>query len=68
MRRALITIILIGIFIIIEWQGREYKFAFENIKFVRFRPIRWFSYTIILLAIYFCGNFNETVEFIYFQF
>ncbi|TQO38574.1 D-alanyl-lipoteichoic acid acyltransferase DltB (MBOAT superfamily) [Arenibacter algicola] len=68
MRGALITIILIGIFILIEWQGREYKFALENIKSIRLRSIRWISYIIILLAIYFYGNFDETVEFIYFQF
>ncbi|CAN0494519.1 unnamed protein product, partial [Scytosiphon promiscuus] len=53
MRGALITIILIGIFILIEWQGREYKFALENIKSIRLRSIRWISYIIILLAIYF---------------
>lgn len=68
MRRALVTIILIGIFMCIEWRGREYKFALENIQSVKLKPIRWFSYTIILLAIYFYGNFDETIEFIYFQF
>jgi alginate O-acetyltransferase complex protein AlgI len=68
MGRALTTIILIVIFVFVEWQGREYQYALENIKSVRLKPIRWLSYTSILIAIYFYGNFDETIEFIYFQF
>jgi len=62
------TIILIVIFILIEWQGRENQYAIEGIGKVNSKSIRWISYIIILLAIYFYGNFGENVEFIYFQF
>ncbi|MCD9855259.1 MBOAT family protein [Epilithonimonas sp. JDS] len=62
------TIILIVIFLLIEWQGRENQYAIQGIGKVNSKSIRWISYIIILLAIYFYGNFGENVEFIYFQF
>lgn len=68
MDNILTTTILIGLFLLVEWQGRENEYALENIKKVNFKPFRWFGYIIILLTIYFYGNFGETVEFIYFQF
>ena len=64
----LTTTVLISVFLLVEWQGRENEYALENIKKVNLKPIRWFCYIIILLTIYFYGNFGKTVEFIYFQF
>src|SRR5690606_21672268 len=61
-------ILLIMFFVLIEWFGREGQYALDIIKSVRLLYIRWLSYSIILLVIYFYGNFDETVEFIYFQF
>lgn len=67
-RGYLFTLVLICIFVIIEWLGRADQFALENIKTLSLRPIRWFIYVCILIAIYLFGNFDTTVEFIYFQF
>jgi len=68
MSEALTTIILVVIFMIVEWIGRENQYALEIIKTVRSKVIRWWFYLVILLTVYFYGNFGETVEFIYFQF
>jgi alginate O-acetyltransferase complex protein AlgI len=57
---------LIGIFFIIEWLGREYKYAIENISFLRLRIFRWaIYYSIICLLFFFQG---KQQGFIYFQF
>jgi alginate O-acetyltransferase complex protein AlgI len=65
---ALTTVILIVIFVIVEWIGRENEYALEMLKNVGSKIIRWSIYLVILLTIYFYGNFGETVEFIYFKF
>ncbi|NCD41335.1 MAG: MBOAT family protein [Bacteroidia bacterium] len=68
MRRALITISLTGIFLLIEWLGREGEYAIENIiTFFKNNIVRWGIYIIIGLSIFIFGNFNKT-EFIYFAF
>ena len=68
MENIFTTSVLITIFLLIEWKGRENQYALEGLKNVNLKPIRWLSYVFILLAIYFYGNFGDTVEFIYFQF
>jgi len=66
MYKALITIILICIFIIIEWIGREGNYAIEKLGIKLKRPMRYAIYYIIIIAIFwFWGNEQE---FIYFQF
>lgn len=62
------TIVLVVIFLLVEWQGRENKYALEGMNKINRKAVRWFSYIIILLTIYFYGYFGENVEFIYFQF
>ncbi|SDH02697.1 MBOAT family O-acyltransferase [Psychroflexus sediminis] len=66
MRNALITIILIGIFVIIEWLGREQKFAIENIGFKLNKPLRHITYYAIIIAIFWFAGKEQ--QFIYFQF
>ncbi|MFC4163199.1 MBOAT family O-acyltransferase [Epilithonimonas zeae] len=61
-------IVLLIIFIITEWRGRENKYALERLKIIKSKTLRWIIYILVLLSIYFYGNFGETVEFIYFQF
>lgn len=60
-------LILLLLFILMEWIGREQKYAlqFETVKWNR--PIRWSVYLFIVFLI---GNFMVTEEtpFIYFQF
>lgn len=63
-----ITFVLLALFVLIEWIGREGQFAIENIEVVKSKVVRWSLYTSILLVLYFFGAFDVTIEFIYFQF
>lgn len=63
-----ITILLIIIFLVVEWFGREQQYAIAHLGVKWKRPLRWVAYYLIILTIYFFGNFSETIEFIYFQF
>lgn len=67
MSSALTTIILVAIFVLVEWQGREGQYAISEIGQKWNRPIRWTIYSLIIFAI---GMFMPSVEspFIYFQF
>ena len=67
MGKALITIIFIAIFIMIEWHGREGQFAIDNLGVTWKRPLRWGFYAFLIFMI---GMFMQTEEtpFIYFQF
>ncbi len=61
------TVILLAvIFMIIEWFGREDKYALEKFGLKWKAPIRWTFYYVLILAILFMGG--EQQEFIYFQF
>jgi D-alanyl-lipoteichoic acid acyltransferase DltB (MBOAT superfamily) len=63
---ALITIILIVFFIIIEWKGREGEYAIAHLGLKWRKPLRWSLYiSIVFLVIIFGGTQQE---FIYFQF
>ncbi|WP_298900163.1 MBOAT family O-acyltransferase [uncultured Psychroserpens sp.] len=59
-------IILIITFSIVEWLGRENKYGIECLPANKF--LRWLIYIILIIVIYFFGNFSEEIEFIYFQF
>jgi len=65
---ALITILLIIGFMIIEWFGRDGQYAISKIDIPFNRFSRWSFYVCMVLVIYFTGNFYESIEFIYFQF
>jgi D-alanyl-lipoteichoic acid acyltransferase DltB (MBOAT superfamily) len=67
MRLALTTIILIGVFIIVEWIGRNKQFAIQNLSLVKNKYLRYGFYLCIIILIMSLGNFNEN-SFIYFQF
>jgi D-alanyl-lipoteichoic acid acyltransferase DltB (MBOAT superfamily) len=62
------TIVLIVIFTLIEWIGRENEYAISHLVANWWKPFKLMVYLIILLTIYFFGNFSESIEFIYFQF
>jgi len=59
--------LLIILFLIIEWQGRENKYAIEQFGLKWKRPLRWTMYAFIIFLI---GMYMQTKEtpFIYFQF
>lgn len=59
-------LILLFIFIIIEWYGREQQFAIENLGLKWIWPIRIAMYFAILFAIFWFGGQEQ--QFIYFQF
>ena len=63
---AMITMLLIFVFICIEWLGRESQYALEHLGLRWKRPLRHaMYYTIIIALIWFSG---KEQQFIYFQF
>ncbi len=66
-KAALLTLILIMFFMVIEWLGRDKKYAIQNVFFSKSKFIRWGFYSFLLFLI---GMYMETGEmnFIYFQF
>nr|WP_321246899.1 MBOAT family O-acyltransferase [uncultured Psychroserpens sp.] len=61
-------IIIISLFMCIEWVGRNQKYAIESLTQKWSKPIRWVFYYVLIVLIYFLGNFSKDMEFIYFQF
>lgn len=66
MYNALITIILVGVFVLIEWLGREGQYAISGINVFEKRIYRWGLYFSICLLIFLFQGKQQ--EFIYFQF
>ena len=66
MYNAMITIILVGFFVLIEWVGREGQYAISNLGLKWKRPIRYAMYYAIVIAIFWFGGKEQ--QFIYFQF
>ncbi len=64
--KALLLLIILKIFILLEWIGREKQYAIENFALTWKRPFRYAFYYIIIITIYLMGG-NEQ-QFIYFQF
>jgi len=65
-RNALYTLILIAIFIVVEWIGRNEQYAIARIGLSWWKPVRYAMYYSIILAILlFMG---KQQQFIYFQF
>jgi alginate O-acetyltransferase complex protein AlgI len=59
-------IILLSIFLLIEWQGREGQYAISNIGYKLNRPMRSVVYYLLIFAIFWFGGKEQ--QFIYFQF
>lgn len=66
-KEALTTILLLLIFTVIEWTGRENQYAIAHLGFNKPKLIRWTYYSFLIFSI---GLFMQTKEtpFIYFQF
>lgn len=64
--RPLSLIVLLLIFILIEWLGRENKYAIEKLGFKWPRPVRWSFYYCLVITVYLMGGKEQ--QFIYFQF
>lgn len=65
--KVILTLALIGIFLIVEWMGREHDYAIEHLGITWGKPLRYAAFYIIIFSIMYFGNFNEN-QFIYFQF
>ena len=66
MKNALITIIIVGFFVLIEWRGRDRQYAIERFGLKWKRPLRYAMYYVIIIAIFWFGGKEQ--QFIYFQF
>ena len=64
--RALSTIALVIVFVIIEWLGKEDEYAIARFGVHWLRPFRWAMYYGLIIAIFFFAGQQQ--EFIYFQF
>ncbi len=58
--------LLIFLFIIIEWIGREQQYAIAHIGTKWYRPLRWGLYYVIVITIFLFAGKEQ--QFIYFQF
>jgi len=65
---AVTLLVLIAVFILVEWKGREGQYAISNLGIKRTRIFRWAMYLLLILIIDIFGNTSEEIEFIYFQF
>ncbi len=65
-RRAMLTILFIAIFLIIEWMGRKQQHALAELELNWKKPIRYVFYYALIFAIYHFAGAPQ--EFIYFQF
>jgi D-alanyl-lipoteichoic acid acyltransferase DltB (MBOAT superfamily) len=59
-------LLMIFIFMGIEWLGREHRYAIENIGLKLPKPLRWMSYYLLVLLIFYYSGSKQ--QFIYFQF
>lgn len=63
------TLVFLMIFLIIEWFGREQKFAIESWALKSPKIIRWSAYCFFILSIFYFSYSSEVnQQFIYFQF
>lgn len=60
------TILLIVLFMVIEWFGRNQEFAIEKFSFFKYRLVRYGCYITLSVLIYVSHSSGK--EFIYFQF
>lgn len=64
--QGVIVIFLIVIFMIIEWIGREDKFALEKLGCNWNTPVKWSFYYVLIAAVFVLAGSQQ--DFIYFQF
>lgn len=64
--RTYTTIVLLIIFILVEWRGREGQYAIAELSLKWNRPVRFAMYTTLVFVILWFGGQEQ--QFIYFQF
>jgi len=65
-RRSFVTILLVFIFVAVEWIGRQDQYAIEKLGVKWKRPLRYMLYFSLITVTFWFGG--ETQQFIYFQF
>lgn len=63
---AMPIMVLLALFLLVEWLGREQQYAIAKLGLKLPRPIKWATYYGIILAIFYYGGSAQ--QFIYFQF
>ncbi len=58
--------VLVALFVLIEWLGRENQYALQSLGFNWPKPARWAFYYLLVFAIFFISGKEQ--QFIYFQF
>ena len=66
MKRAWSILLLVVVFLAVEWRGREHQYAIAYFHAYRRRGIRWTLYLLICLLIFLYQGSQQ--DFIYFQF
>ena len=66
LKSALLTLVLVSIFVLVEWKGREGQHAIAHLGIKWTRPLRFVMYYAIIIAIFWFGGKEQ--QFIYFQF
>ncbi len=61
-------LVLMLLFFIIEWFGREHQYAIQQLAFKKPRAIRWSFYATLVFVIAYFAVITVNQEFIYFQF
>ena len=61
------TILIVFVFVVLEWIGREKPYALAGLGMKWARPVRWAFYVCIVFLLMMYMNTEET-PFIYFQF
>jgi alginate O-acetyltransferase complex protein AlgI len=64
--KSIPTLILCLLFFIVEWFGRESKYALEHLFITKPAIVRWSFYYLLIAVIFFFGGSKQ--QFIYFQF
>lgn len=64
--RPYILLLLITVFLFIEWLGRQQEYAIQQVGWNWYRPVRWSFYLLLSMLIFL--NFGRELSFIYFQF
>jgi alginate O-acetyltransferase complex protein AlgI len=65
-QKALVTMLLIVLFISIEWKGRKEKYAIEKIGLSWHYSVRYAFYALLIASLFWFGGVQQ--PFIYFQF
>tara|TARA_Y100001970_G_C14214545_1_gene848867 strand:- start:1019 stop:2455 length:1437 start_codon:yes stop_codon:yes gene_type:complete len=63
-----VHLIIILVFILLEWYGRNHETPIFHILNGHSKIVKFIICYLIIVSIYFLGNFSTNIEFIYFQF